>query len=480
MTPEAQLKAYRALVENSLEGFAIIQDGRIVFCNPALLKLNGYSREETYALSAEGVAATVHPEDRGRAMSAMQEILAGGDPPPAQQIRMFGRSGDLHWVEVQAVRTEYDFRPALQVSYLDVTARREADSALRKEEERFRTLIENAPVAIGISRSGLMIYGNKEYRSLFGLDSTERIAGKSLTEQIAPQFREQVLTRALRRAHGERVESEFELMGMRKDRTQFPCRAAVTLLDLGDGPAAAAFFSDLSDMKEAEQKLKDSQTKLRNLAVHLLSAREEERKKVAREIHDELGQLLTAMKIDLRWIEKRMSDAAPVMQEKAAGVVRLADQTIQMMHRISSGLRPGPLDDLGLASAVEWAVADFTRRTGIPCTATVDIPESRIGGNSATAIFRVVQENLTNVARHSRALHASVALREIDGRLEILIQDDGIGISKAQATSFSSFGLIGIGERVRDMGGEFFINGEKGRGTTVLVTIPLPPVGGLA
>ena len=335
-------------------------------------------------------------------------------------------------------------------------------------------------MAIGISRAGLMIYGNNAYYRLFGIDRGVDIAGRSLTDQISPQYREEVLGRALRRAQGEPVDARFEVMGMRTDGTQFPAVAEVTRIDLGDGPAAVAFFTDLSAVKETEQKLMDSQSKLRNLAVHLLSAREQERKKVTQEIHDELGQLLTAMKIDLRWIEKRMGGLAQAVQEKTRGVLRLADQTIQLVHRISSDLRPGLLDNLGLAAAIEWAGTDFTRRTGIPCAVKVSIPESRIGGNSATAIFRTVQEALTNVARHSFALHASVALHEIDGGLEIIVQDDGVGITQAQSSSPFSFGLIGIRERVREMSGEMTINGKLGTGTTLRVAIPLPPAGGLA
>jgi PAS domain S-box-containing protein len=473
-------EAYRVLAENFLEGVAIIQDGRIVFCNPALLKLNGYTLAEVYASTPEDIAATVHQEDRPLVTRAIEEVLAGKGPRSAPQVRLFDRAGRLRWVEMQAMRTQYNFRPALQVSYLDVTARHDADYALRRSEERFRALIENAPVAIGISRAGLMIYGNNAYRDLFGLERGFDIAGRSLADQISPRFRREVLDRALRRAQGEPAEVEFELVGMRRDGTQFPCMAAVTLIDLGDGPAAAAFFTDLSAMKEAEQKLKDSQSKLRNLAVHLLSAREEERKKVAREIHDELGQLLTALKMELRWIEKKLGASEAVVQEKTRQAVLLADQTLQVVHRISADLRPGPLDDLGLASAVDWVGADFTRRTGIPCTVKVDIQESRIGGNSATAIFRLVQEALTNVSRHARASHASIALREVLGRLEIVVRDDGVGITQEQSASFSSFGLIGIRERVQDMGGQVSISGTPGEGTTVLAVIPLPPLGGLA
>ena len=466
-------EAYRVLVENSLEGFAIIQEGRIVFCNPALLRLNGYTLAETYALGPESVAATIHPEDRALVMNEMQAILGGGIVRTPRLIRMFRRDGELRWVEVTGAATEYDFRPALQVSYLDVTDRYLADLALGKSEGRFRTLIEKAPVAIGISRGGEMIYGNRACQRMFGLDRASSIVGRSFADMIAPDCRDEVLARALRRGRGEPAETEFELRGLRADGTVFPCIAAVTLLDLDDGPAAVAFFSDLTELKE-------SQTKLRNLAVHLLSAREEERKQVAREIHDELGQLSTAIKMDLRWIEKRLAQSPEAVRDKIHGTVGLADQTIEIVHRISSDLRPGPLDDLGLASAVEWATSDFTRRTGIRAEAQVEISESRIGGNAATALFRIIQESLTNVARHARAQHVSVVLQESGELLQAAIDDDGVGITSDQANSFASFGLIGVRERVRGMGGEVTITGKPGEGTCVRLSIPFPAQGGLA
>jgi signal transduction histidine kinase len=253
----------------------------------------------------------------------------------------------------------------------------------------------------------------------------------------------------------------------------------VTVLVLSDGPATLAFFFDLTTQKESEKKLEDSRGKLRNLAIHLLHAREEERKMVAREIHDELGQILTALKMDLQWIEKRLAPRTTQVMEKFHGVVGLADQTIQMVHRISSELRPGMLDDLGLAAAVEWLGGDFSRRNGIPCRVDITVPESRIGGNSSTALFRIIQEALTNVARHAHASHSSVELWEADRALTIRVQDDGRGVTEEQSTSPLSFGLIGIRERVQGLGGEMSITGKPGEGTILTVTIPLPPEGAL-
>jgi PAS domain S-box-containing protein len=473
-------EAYRSVVENSIQGFAIIQEGRIVFCNEALLRMSGFTREETYRLSPEQVAATVHPEDRVRMQIAMKEILAGGNAPPGQQIRMFDRQRLVRWVEMLAARTTFNCRPAVQISYMDITERRDAEAALRESESRFRELVENAPVAIGISRLGEADYRNRAHVRIFGYEDARELAGLSFSDQIAPRFRKEVTERALQRSRGLPAEAEFESVGLRKDGSEFPFRAAVMVMSLADGPASVAFVADMTAQKDYEQKLEDSHLRLRSLASHLLSAREAERKSVAREIHDELGQLLTALKMDLRWIEKRLKSSDPGVLEKIRVTSGLANQAIEIVHRIASDLRPVMLDDLGLPAAIEWLGSEFARRTGISCNTEVAIHESRFGGNSATALFRIVQESLSNVGRHSRASHTSILLRETYGRLEVIIEDDGVGITAEQAAASTSLGLIGMRERVEGLGGELMVQGLKGKGTTVHVTIPLTAGSGLA
>ncbi len=315
---------------------------------------------------------------------------------------------------------------------------------------------------------------------LFGFEDASELVGKSFSDQVAPRFRKEATERALRRKQSLPTETKFESVGLRKDGTEFPFRSAVTVFDFADGPASVAFITDITAQKDFEQKLGDSHLKLRNLAIHLLSARESERKSVAREIHDELGQLLTALKMDLHWIEKRLRSADAGILEKIRATSGLADQAIDIVHRIASDLRPVMLDDLGLPAAIEWLGGEFSRRTGIACDTNVTIHESRIAGNSATALFRIVQESLSNVGLHSRASHVSILLREADGRFEIILGDDGIGITPEQASAPTSFGLIGIRERVEGLGGELTVQGLKGKGTTVHVTIPIAAESGPA
>ena len=348
-------EAHRTFIDSTLDGISIVQDGRIVFANRALAEICGYPVPELITFSAEQVAAIVHPDDRARVLGNPADRPGEGDAPAPQNVRFIHRDGRERWVETNSVCVEYRGRPAIQVGYRDISARRAAEEDLR------------------------------------------------VTHQ-----------------------------------------------------------------------------KMRNLAAHLLHAREEERKMVAQEIHDELGQVLTALKMDLRWLEKRLDPSQANLLQKMRGIIGLTDQTIQRVQKISLELRPRMLDDLGLAAAIEWLTGDFSRRTGIHCKTVVRVTESRVGGNSATAMYRIVQEALTNVSRHASASRVSVLLREAGERLEILVRDDGIGISETQATDAQSYGIIGIRERVQGLGGEVSILGKTGAGTIVAISIPYPEGGNLA
>ncbi|HYW85709.1 MAG TPA: sensor histidine kinase, partial [Spirochaetia bacterium] len=234
-----------------------------------------------------------------------------------------------------------------------------------------------------------------------------------------------------------------------------------------------ALLEDVTEKKHTERLLEDSRKELRNLALHLLAAREEERRSVAIDIHDELGQSLTALKMDILQLGKRVGGRRKPEREKLADMTAVIDQTLSAVQRIATELRPRMLDDLGLAATISWLCEDFSRRTGFPCTAQIMLREPGPVGAVATSIYRIAQELLTNVARHAMARRVSVQLREIGQNLRLLVQDDGVGITPQQASSPDSIGLIGIRERVGDLRGRFSIAGTKGGGTRARISIPL-------
>jgi PAS domain S-box-containing protein len=228
---------------------------------------------------------------------------------------------------------------------------------------------------------------------------------------------------------------------------------------------------DITERKIQEEKLRNSREQLRNLSAHLHTVREQERTSIAREIHDELGQVLTALKMDISWLGNKYRDHEP-LAEKTGSMIQLVDSTIQTVKRISSELRPVVLDDLGLVAAIEWQAQEFQKRTGIECVVRFNPDDIILDRVISTTIFRIFQEALTNVIRHAEATRVLVSLEERDGEVLLSVKDNGKGITEEQISDRESFGLIGIRERVHFLGGEVVIAGEPDNGTSMVITIP--------
>jgi signal transduction histidine kinase len=233
---------------------------------------------------------------------------------------------------------------------------------------------------------------------------------------------------------------------------------------------------EVVERKWAEQELRRSHEQLRDLSAHLQLAREEERTSIAREIHDDLGQALTALKMDVSWLGKKLPQSAESLRCKIQSTLELIDETIKLVKKISVKLRPSILDDLGLGAAIEWQAQELQNRTRIKFEVdqqNADHALDLVDRERATAVFRILQESLTNVARHAKATKAKISLREDDNKLILEVVDNGIGITNEQITNPKSFGLMGMKERALSHNGELKINGVQGKGTTVMMIIRL-------
>jgi signal transduction histidine kinase len=222
------------------------------------------------------------------------------------------------------------------------------------------------------------------------------------------------------------------------------------------------------------EALKRSQELLRELTAHQDRVKEEERRRIAREIHDELGQTLLALRIDVSMLEARTAKAHPRLNEKVRGALNHIDATVKTIRTIINNLRPAVLD-LGLTAAIEWQVAEFRRRSGIACSLLMDDEELAVDDVRATTLFRILQESLTNVIRHSKATRVVIELRREDDKLVMRITDNGVGIYPGSRKGGNSFGLVGVEERIHALNGRFIINSAPGNGTTLTIFIPLPP-----
>jgi two-component system, NarL family, sensor histidine kinase UhpB len=228
-----------------------------------------------------------------------------------------------------------------------------------------------------------------------------------------------------------------------------------------------------AEHRRAADQLRESHERLRALSEYLQRVREEERTRIAREVHDELGQALTSCKLDLSWLASKLPKDQKPLVDKTKALTAHIDATIQTVRRISTELRPGVLDHLGLVAALEWQANEFQNRTGIRCDVHAEISEPLPDPNLSTTLFRIFQETLTNVIRHAGATQVVVDLKEADGRITMEVKDNGRGISRKEMTNTRSMGLLGMRERAALLGGIFRIGRiTRGKGTRVSVSIP--------
>jgi PAS domain S-box-containing protein len=379
--------------------------------------------------------------------------------------------GEITWISVTAAPIPLEGY-GVAIAYGDITERKRAEEELRFHGEIMGNMSEGVYL-IRLS-DGLIVYTNPKFERMFGYEAGEMI-GKPVTIVIAPTAKSPEETAreiigVLNRTGG----WYGEINNIKKDGTPFWCYAGCSLFEHPEyGKVIVAVHTDINERKRTEEGLKNSHQQLRDLASHLQSVREEERKSIAREIHDELGQALTVLKMDLSWLRNKLTKNETPLVEKTESMSKLIDATVQTMKRISTELRPGLLDDLGITAAIEWQAEEFQNRTGIKCNVNVKPEEIILDEKLSTAIFRVFQETLINVARHANATRVKASLVEKVDKLELKVRDNGKGIAAKHISNPKSFGLIGMRERVHPWGGEFKIEGKPREGTTVRVTIPL-------
>jgi PAS domain S-box-containing protein len=220
-------------------------------------------------------------------------------------------------------------------------------------------------------------------------------------------------------------------------------------------------------------ELKESRERLRNLTKHLQKIREEERASLSRELHDELGQVLTGMKMDIRWIERQLPEKSTSIFERLHSTIILIDEAIRSVQRISMALRPPALDDFGLSEAIKLVLTNFEKKANFTCTFISTPQKIVLNREISTEVFRICQEALTNIARHADAKHVTVLLQNTGDKLTMEVRDDGRGITKKEMVDHTSLGLTGMRERAYSVEGNLTIMGMKGKGTIVTLTVPL-------
>jgi PAS domain S-box-containing protein len=411
----------------------------------------------------------VHPEDRAKVNEAFVESLNTHAANTIQH-RILTPTGKIKFVEENWIIYYNDQNQAIRAlgTCSDITERKLAAEELVKSEEKWKSLVFNSPDVIALhDREGRYLFINR-YAEGF---SEKEVLGKVSFDNISPESRE-IFRAAFKKCIREMTKQEIKYKAMGNNReTRIYESSLVPFLVKDNEINVLVVARDITERMKADEEIRKSREQLAQLHKHLNEVREEERTSIAREIHDDLGQSLAGLKIDLLGIQEDINDEICRTQpiEKA---ISLVETTIKTVQKISSQLRPQMLDELGLASAIEWQASEFKKRTGINCKLKLDEIDG-LAGNIAISLFRIFQAALTNIMRHSKATSVSVKLETKDQIILLQVIDNGIGITHEQLYSAKSFGIIGMRERANQINGKLRIKTGVNIGTEIIVSVPL-------
>lgn len=461
---------YRTLFEATEEGVFIISEaGRVIDLNPAGRKLFGFKKTDPLD---DYFAADfyVRQEDRRAFVKAMHR--KGYVHNFETTYRRFDGTTFQAMVSATLQRDEKG-RPLFMGIIRDMTERRQAEEALQESERKYRGLIETTDTGFVIlDDRGKVIDANLQYVRLTGHRRLKEIIHRGVEEWTLSKERAKNLD-AVQACLKKGSVRGLEITYLQPRGRTLTVEINATVVPGREGNRILSLVRDVTARKQNELALRKSRIELRNLSEHLQTLLEKEKISISRRIHDELGQQLTALKMDLFWLSRHFPELPPPFRQKTDSMSEALNETIHTVQNICEELRPALLDNLGLIDALEWQIKQFKERTGLNFALTISPRNPVLAQEDATLIFRLFQEILNNVFLHAQASRVIITLRKKANLVELIIRDNGLGITEAQINSPRSFGLLGMRERVDARGGEIKIRGLAGKGTEVAIKIPL-------
>lgn len=455
------------------------QQQRIVMINPAGLAMFGLAREQALGMQLGQLIP-----DRLRALHA-GHVQHFGDSSQAE--RAMGRRGEVLGLrangeefpmEAVVLKSEVAQPSGNQTYYTamlhDLSELTRMSSVIDQLNLRLRAVFERAPVAIWITERDRVVFANQACAQLIGLSDPAHLIGRSIFELLAPASHQPVASKL---QAIERDETVSIVAGsiQRADGSVREVELVVAALPDHQRSFVQMVINDVTQRSQERKDLLRSRRILRELSASLVEAREEERRRIARELHDELGQRLTALKLEMMACQREHpSLTVGACAQRMLDMLDMLDETVASTRRIAMELRPLMLDDLGLPEAIDWLVKEFSRRTSIEVDTRLGEGLKELPPQLATTLYRIVQEALTNITRHARASQTAISLKVYDHELLLTIQDNGVGFAKGIRTrNPGSFGLLGIRERVLLLGGHLSVGNVPEGGARLVVRVPL-------
>ncbi len=479
-------------------GMALVGlDYRLQKVNPALCETLGYTRQEL--LDSTFVDIT-HPDDVKSDLALAEKLFRGEIPSYRLEKRFRTKDGRLVWLDLTAlvVRGNED-EPLYGLAMVEnITKRKLAEEALRTSEERYRSFVINSSEAIWrleveepfetslptdeqvglLYRHAYISECNDALAHMHGRRRADDLIGARLADLIPTLDHRNVAALRAFIANGYRLHEAESVVARAEGGERYLLNNVIGTVVNGRLLRAWGTQRDITEQRRAERQLEESQRRMRALAAHLQATRERELAHISREVHDTLGQPLAALKLIVSWLRRKLPEVEHTfvradMAQRLDDARTLLAETITTVKNLAAELRPKVLDTLGLAAAVEWQCQEFERRTGVACECSLPDKEVPLGAEKSTALFRILQESLTNVARHSAASKVFVELNAEDERASIIVRDNGKGMTEAEASAPTSLGLLGMRERAALLGGDFIVQGTTGEGTLVIARLPL-------
>jgi PAS domain S-box-containing protein len=465
------------LLDSAMDAIVTVDHSQtIVLYNRAAERIFGWSAREAIGQGLDMLipqrfhATHAHHVQRFGATGVTSRRMSG-----STVVYGLRKSGDEFPVDASISQLDTPEGKLYTVILRDVTERVRAEDEQARLAARLAGLLDSAMDGIiTVDEDQRIVMYNRAAEKIFGWPQLQ-VMGQRLDMLLPPRFRTSHARHMDRFGStgvtSRRMGADMVIHGMRRSGEEFPMDASISQVDTPDGKLYTVILRDVTERVRAQEDLAA-------FAQQASAIREQEKSRVARELHDELAQSLTVLKMDAIWLKENVAvDPRGAAAGRLDSMLATLDEAVASTRRIAADLRPLVLDDLGLMPAIDWLVSSFTQRWGVPCELSGD-EELELREPYATAVFRIIQESLANVAKHARATRASVEIQPVDGGLRLKVQDDGIGFDVAAGRKPQSLGLAGLRERAQLLNGRVAVHSRAGEGTTVEAFIPVREEGG--